>query len=224
VRRVRQALAGRLERRPAGVRLARVLVPARELVPDGTEACIAGFPRSANTLAYFAFRRANPGVRVLHHVHEPGPVLACAELGVPCAVLVREPVEAVASFVVFRGGATTASRALARYVRFHAAVERVRERIAVCEFEAVLADPALVARELNRVFGTAFEATPLDEPARAEVRTEIERTQAEQGRAASAFAVPTPEKEALKPRARQAVESDPRLSAARRIHARLAGR
>jgi hypothetical protein len=212
----RSAIAERLESVPLTEPLARALRGSPR--PDRSyAACIAGFPRSANTVAFFALQRSDPAARLLHHVHTAAPVLECTRLGIPVAVLVREPLDAISSLVVFRGGAVRPGRAIARYAHFHERIASVADEIVVCGFQEVLSDPSVVAQRLNERFGTSFGAEPLRGEERAAIDRAIEERQTGQGRPAERFAIPRPEKEAAKPAAREAVarhRSFPRALAA----------
>ncbi|MEW6059376.1 MAG: hypothetical protein AB1551_04425, partial [Actinomycetota bacterium] len=67
-----------------------------EPLGPSTDLVIEGYPRSANTLAVSAISAAQPGpIRIAHHLHAPGHVIAAIRRGVPVLVLVREPEEAV---------------------------------------------------------------------------------------------------------------------------------
>ena len=124
--------------------LVRGLSERQRLVDDSMDACIDGFPRSANTLAYHAFVRANPGVRVAHHLHTPIQVVRAVELGVPWRsrsvprsrnlVLPRLP-------AAIEPGAETVAGAIRRYVEFYERVAEVRDEVVVCSFERIVADP-----------------------------------------------------------------------------------
>nr|MBA2566441.1 hypothetical protein [Thermoleophilaceae bacterium] len=60
----------------------------RRVVRPSTRVVIEGFPRSANSYTFLAFRGWNPGVRIGHHLHTPLQVTLAVRLGVPCAVLI----------------------------------------------------------------------------------------------------------------------------------------
>lgn len=198
------------------------LGPGRGLmVGRGTDVCIEGFPRSANTFAYHAFRQANPEAAIAHHLHAPMQVVRAAALGVPCAVLIRPPLEAISSLVIFRDGRLHPALATRAYLDFYGHVEEVRDSVALCGFAEVLADPAVVARRLNAAFGTSFAADPLDERERAELAATIERYDRHRKPDVRRYTVPRPEKEALKPDARRLVAADPRLGRAEELHHRL---
>jgi len=121
-----------------------------------TQLVIEGYPRSANTLAVAAISGAQPRpIRVAHHVHAPGHVIAAVRRGLPTLVLVREPEEAVVELVLLKP-ALTIGQTLRGYVRFYAPLLPHRHGFVVATTEEVAADLAAVVRRLNARFGTSF--------------------------------------------------------------------
>ena len=70
---------------------------------DRTEIVIEGFPRSANSFAVNAFVLAQGRpVHVAHHVHAAAQVLAAGRAGVPAILLIREPTDAIVSYLLWQ--------------------------------------------------------------------------------------------------------------------------
>jgi hypothetical protein len=128
-----------------------------------TALVIEGFLRSGNTFAVAAFRVANgEGPHLGRHLHGAPHVLRAARLGVPALVLVRRPVDAVASYLV-RRPSLTPDDALLEYVDFYSTCWRVRDSFVVGLFDQVVDDFGSVIDAVNRRFGTSFRpyrATP----------------------------------------------------------------
>jgi hypothetical protein len=123
---------------------------------SGTEVMIEGFPRSANTFAVTAFELAQGRpVNVAHHLHVPAHVLAAAAARLPTLVLVRQPLDAVASAVARRPGLSP-ERLMRRYIDLHERILPVRESFVVADFTQVTTDFGGVTERLNERFGTAF--------------------------------------------------------------------
>ena len=192
-----------------------------QMVGPDTEVCIEGYPRSANTYAFHGFKLRNADARVAHHLHAPMQVVRAAGLGVPCAVLIRPPLDAVSSLLIFRGGRLSAGLAIRAYEDFYERVAGVRDQVALCHFDDVLADPAVIARELNRAFGTRFDDRPLDADARAELVAMIERFDRNRKPDVRRHTVPRAEKETLKPEARRLVAEHARFPRAVDAYERL---
>jgi hypothetical protein len=127
-----------------------------ELVGKDTDVVIEGYPRSANSFSVAAFRLAQGRpVRVAHHTHAPGHVIAALKLGIPTIVLIREPEESVLEFVLVRPSLTV-RQVLRGWVRFYTALLPYRRRFVVGAFPEVTSDFGLVIRRLNFLSGSGF--------------------------------------------------------------------
>jgi len=133
-----------------------------------TALVIEGFLRSGNTYSVAAFVVANGDrLHLGRHLHGAPHVLRAARLGVPAVVLVRDPADAVASYLV-RRPALTPNDALHEYVDFYRTCWRARDDFVVGVFDDVTADFGSVVREVNERFGTSFrpfEPTPENQAA-----------------------------------------------------------
>jgi hypothetical protein len=133
-----------------------------------TALVIEGFLRSGNTFSVAAFVVANgDDLHLGRHLHGAPHVLRAARLGVPAVVLVREPADAVASYLV-RRPTLTPNDALLEYVDFYRTCWRVRDDFVVGAFEDVISDFGSVVRAVNQRFGTSFrpfDPTPANQAA-----------------------------------------------------------
>jgi hypothetical protein len=167
--------------------------------PD-TEIVIEGFPRSANSFAVNAFRlaQARP-VRIALHLHAPAQVLAAGHDRVPAIVLVREPREAIVSYLLWQPGIGV-RLATRSYLSFYRTLEPYESSFVVASFGQVTTAFGAVIRRVNHRFGTSFREF---EHTDANVRTcfaEIERHSRERrGQLLEAVvARPSAERSALK--------------------------
>jgi len=128
-----------------------------------TQIVIEAFPRSSNSFVREAFNFAQPEpVRLAHHLHAPAQVLRAARLGVPAMVIIRDPDDAVLSFIV-RHEAYTLRQLLRSYRRFYRAIDPVRASFVLVTFETVTGDLGKAIAAVNARFGTSFalfEHTP----------------------------------------------------------------
>ena len=148
----------RLARRPAFARPLARLRGEGELVAEDTDLLIESFPRSASSFALAAFNLAQEPARlkVAHHTHAPGHVIAAIRLGVPALVLVRDPEGAVVSSMIRHPGRTFAG-VLRGYVDFHEPLLPYRGDLVVGTFaEVVGGEVGRITRRVNDRFGTAF--------------------------------------------------------------------
>jgi hypothetical protein len=121
-----------------------------------TELVVEGYPRSANSFAIAAIRRAQDRpLAIAHHQHVPAQVVAGAKSRIPTLVLIREPDQAVLSFVI-REPFHTLDQAFRHYIRFYGRVLPFRDAVLVVTFDEVTSDFGAVMRHLNQKFGSSF--------------------------------------------------------------------
>lgn len=133
-------------------------------VDSNTAIVIEGFPRSANSYALAAFQFANgTGPSVAHHLHSAASVEIGAAKGKPVLVLVRSPVDAVASELIHFPG-TSARNALVRYERFYRRAAALADSIVVVPFDIAVKNFGRALEAVNARFGTSFaEYSPSEE-------------------------------------------------------------
>lgn len=126
-------------------------------VTEDTDIVIEGFPRTANTFAVAAFIVAQQKpVRIAHHTHKAIQVIRAVQLGKPTIVVIRKPIDAVASLTI-RQPAFSLSQGLRVYSRFYKAISPHRSGYIVAEFTEVTNDFGKVVERVNRQFGTVFQ-------------------------------------------------------------------
>jgi len=199
------------------------------LVDDGTDICIEGFPRSANSFAVGAFEFSqSQSHSIAHHNHVPAPVCAAVQRGIPAVVLIREP---VASVISLRGlqlqiGAAEGKEMpmhvsytdrLWAWRSFYETVWPLREQVVVAPFAAVTEDFGRVIAAVNDQFGTHFDEF---EHTEAHVSAVHERR--------GGHALPSEQRDALKKRARKRFEREVgtkhiRVRKARELYDRFSG-
>lgn len=125
-------------------------------IDDQTEIVIEGYPRSANSFTVAAFDMAQErAVDIVHHLHSPAVIHWAVRRRLPVMVLVRKPVDAVASLLM-RSPFMTADRLLKDYVRFFSRVIPVKDRVLIVRFEEAVDDLGAVVQRCNARFGTSF--------------------------------------------------------------------
>jgi hypothetical protein len=148
------------------------------LARSDTALVIEGFPRSGNTFSVAAFQIAN-GLQphLGRHLHGAPHLLRAKRLGVPAIALVRDPEDAVPSYLVRRAG-LHAEDALVEYLDFHRTAWRARDAFVVGLFDDVTGDFGAVIGRVNQRFGTSFarfESTRDNEAAAFELVEEMNR-------------------------------------------------
>jgi len=148
------------------------------LARTGTALVIEGFPRSGNTFAVAAFQIANgPQLHLGRHLHGAPHLLRAERFGLPAIALVRDPADAVPSYLIRRSG-LHAEDALVEYLDFYRTAWAAREDFVVGLFDEVTGDFGTVIDRVNQRFGTSFEryeATPQNEAAAFELVEEMNR-------------------------------------------------
>jgi hypothetical protein len=123
--------------------------------PD-TAIVVDGFLRSGNTFSVAAFAVANGSDQhVGRHLHGAPHILRAVRLGLPAVVLIRQPADAVSSYLV-RRPTLTPDDALAEYLDFYRTAWRVRDGFVVGLFDQVVTDFGVVITQVNERFGTSF--------------------------------------------------------------------
>ncbi len=155
--RMRFVLARTLQSQHRVYPLVARLMPARSplLVRPDTELVIEGAPRSANTFLVAAFQLLNPERRIAHHLHNPCQVRRAARFGLPCIVLVRDPMDAAASALVW--SSDRRPREVVRdWVTFYERALPYADSFVAADFELATTAPGKVLTVTNHRFGTCF--------------------------------------------------------------------
>jgi hypothetical protein len=203
------------------------LAPApysRVMVREGMDVCIDGLPRSSNTFAGWAFLDQNPDADLAHHVHLPQQFQRAVKLGIPTAVLTREPLGNLTSLVIAGENDLSHDLAYRVYIHYHRRAASLGEKVVICTFDQVVDDPSVVARRLNERFGTSFRADPMGEEDKRRIIEGLEKNEAEMQSRPAHATVPTEWKENLKPKVRAELAEHPRLPEAEAIYEQLAER
>jgi hypothetical protein len=130
-------------------------------ITDRTELVIEGFPRSGNTFAVFAVKHAEGRpIDIASHVHHPAQVMLGVRKGLPTLVVIREPVGALASYLI-AGAHGRPEAVLREYIRYHRTLLPYRDGFVVGRFEEVTKDLNVVIDRINARFGSSFR--PFDQ-------------------------------------------------------------
>ena len=117
---------------------------------------LTGYPRSANTYAMHLLRAAarNGEGRVSTHIHAPASIRVALRARVPTLVLIRDPLDAVASAMVKRRASAaqtaTADEFLYYYWSYYSFVKARRNRLALVDYLTVTRQPVELLRSVQR--------------------------------------------------------------------------
>src|ERR671917_1161141 len=104
------------------------------LVDADTDLVIEGYQSCGNTFARKATEHANPDARIASHSHSWANVARGLRLGKPVVILLRPPLDAIASHAV-RMRLDNLDRELRRYHRFFRKVAGATDNVVVTPFE-----------------------------------------------------------------------------------------
>ena len=124
-----------------------------------TDLLIEGFPRSGNTFARNAFLLACNNQYVLSsHLHFIANVKRAIQLNKPILILIRNPIDAVASYLIYEGDVFPAEQAIREYIDFYSYILRWRQHVVLATFTEVTESFDLVIKRINHLFGSNFPA------------------------------------------------------------------
>jgi hypothetical protein len=165
--------------------------PKKRLVRKSTDVVIEGFWRCGNHFATYAFMVAQGGhADVAHHFHAPAQLMLATRWGVPAVLLIREPIEAVASTTVYLQKQEPRPF-LTFYNTFHMALGAYVSRLVVSDFPVTVGDFGAVIDAVNAKFGRDFKTFDGTPEQLAEVDRLI-REEHEQNMGAVATTLPLP--------------------------------
>lgn len=190
------------------------------LTTSETDICIEGFPRSANSYLEMIFRLQNPNAKCAHHLHVPMQVIRAVQLDIPCIVLIRNPVDAVASVLV-ADRALSIRLAVESYINFYRQIERVRDKVVVAHFDRVVAEANAVISDVNRKYGTAFNTDQSVVPDEGKVFEKLEQKNTRLNRSTALVPIPTEAKKKAKQDVLGQLLQEPTLREAEQIYQRL---
>jgi hypothetical protein len=125
-------------------------------VTSSTEICIEGYPRCANSFAAYAFLLSNGDVKIGHHLHVPAQILRAVSMNIPAVAVIRNPEDAVLSFLVFQHS-VNADLYLKAYIKFYESIIHLSDKFIITDFSTTIGDFNKVIRSVNSKFNTEFK-------------------------------------------------------------------
>jgi hypothetical protein len=117
-----------------------------------TNLVLEGYPRSGNTFAvdFLDYKNNEPRLKIAHHTHNFRNVLLGVELGVPTVVVVRKPIDAVCSYMIYSG--ETVEFSTNKYYEFHSELLNCQDSILFLKFESLVTNMNGIIDLLNARF------------------------------------------------------------------------
>lgn len=185
-----------------------------------THVCIEGFPRSGNSFACYAFKRTNPDARIAHHIHIPAQIALAVKHGVPAILVVRDPLDAIASMLIADRRLSVALL-VRSYAYFHARVTEHMSHVVVSEFNVTVSQLHRTVHELNNMNRTNFSIPKMTTDLQRDYRDWAHRHNQKIEQPDLMVAAPTSEKEQLKRDCQRLVKKDRKYSECRYWYEKL---
>ena len=182
--------------------------------------CIEGFPRSANSFFSAVFRTYNPTAKCAHHMHAPMQVMKAIEYGIPCIILIRKPIDAVASVLVV-DRSLSIRLAIQSYIHFYERVWPVRKSVVFANFEDATQRPQHVVETLNQRYNTLFHMEPITPAVRARIFSQLQDAQKELNLPKHLVAIPTEAKARIKQDVLHKLSAHPLLPVANTLYQKI---
>ncbi len=130
-------------------------------ITGATDLVIEGFPRSGNTFTTFAVDDASGHrLTIASHVHQPSQIKLALARGVPTVLVVRDPVSALASYLVYDPRFSEPT-VIGEYCSYHRQLVPYAERLLICEFDEVTSHMRSVVGRINHRY--SLQIGPFDE-------------------------------------------------------------
>ena len=143
------------------------------LVNHKTDIVIEGFPRCANTFAVVAFNNSNPNCNVAHHMHVIAQLKGALKYNKPCIVLIRNPVDAIKSYLV-RHSKNSVKSVTENYLNFYEFVLKHKEYFIISDFDTSTTDFGKIIELVNNKFETNFHTINLSKQNIINIFTQID--------------------------------------------------
>ncbi len=127
-----------------------------KLISDKTDICIEGFQRSGNNFFYSFFKRHNRPKDVSHHTHYAQNVIKAINQKLPTVVLIRHPLDALASLITYDDRLSLRVATLA-YLRYYRKLIPFLDKLLLVDFTDVISEPDRVIERINDRFGTNYK-------------------------------------------------------------------
>jgi|GEM_PF-4316135 len=126
----------------------------RFICNENTDVVIEGYPRSANSfLVNFLthiLKLNSIKINIAHHTHSPENVLLGIKYNKPCLVLIREPIDAILSFIIY--SSKDVEYCYNRYINFYTSLIEHKENILFVDFNELIISPNSIISRFNNRF------------------------------------------------------------------------
>jgi hypothetical protein len=116
---------------------------------ENTDFLLERYPRSGNTFSvdFLFYQNRDKKLKIAHHTHDFNNLLLGVKLGIPCVVLIRAPLEAISSYMIYSDRNVDA--AATYYYEFYSSVLAIKDSVLLTKFDDVVADMNKVILQIN---------------------------------------------------------------------------
>lgn len=193
-------------------------------VMKDTQIVVEGWPRSGNTFLVFCLNflaeKENLNLKMAHHIHVPFQIKLGVQYGIKSVVLIRNPKDSISSLIIKRNKGSQIDSdyihfLLTSYIMFYNIILKYSDYIIIYKFEDVINKSVEVLDDLN-LFNCYLKDIDFFEEYKSVLskRLKVDRTGAE-------IALPTFEKDILKGRVFQSLESHNKFNKAFEVYQRV---
>lgn len=195
------------------------MFPSRypHLCDSTADICIEGFPRSGNTFFVALIQRWNPGIKINHHSHLAANAKFSYRHGIPTVVLIREPIGATASAMVWDGKITSAV-GLFGYLSFYRSLKAYRGKVLFVRFDEFTKSPDVTIRRINAVLNTKLMTKEFDSKEQKKIASYLQRHDKRNDRSGLNASLPSAEKQEHKKEHENALKEHWLISSALRTY------
>lgn len=151
------------------------------IVTKQTDLVIEGFPRSGNTFSCRAFRHAQiREYKIASHLHSTVQVKMACKWNIPCLVLIREPEDAIISYVLYEGDCDIGNL-YKIYIKFYSEIENLQNKFVTVAFSDVINNFDIVIDRLNKKYNMNYSSFDHSKENVAECFSGMEKSMKERG-------------------------------------------
>ncbi len=177
------------------------------LAGKNSDFCLEGYPSSGNSFLYTVLMHLKGDLEIASHSHSVANIKAALARDLPSVVVIRHPVDAIASRMARFGGSVESC--VAEYLSFYGYVKSQRQRLLLLPFAMVTGDTRTAVERIVAVTGIVLPLERLDQACR-DAKERMRSFAEERGRSAK-VSLPSSERDQQKQALRQAIEAHPEL-------------
>ncbi len=191
----------------------------KRMVTKDTDICLEGFPRSGNTFLFHSFKFYNPDTKIAHHVHAEIQFIRAIKFGVPCVIVIREPLETLASLMVV-DGILNLNLAFQYYISYYQRLIRYCDQVVIIDNDDIENGVIGKLERINKANNKTFKYEGLTAEALKAVTANM-RESNRGGRYRMLIPLPDKEKSTLKEKINQDIKSHQRFEEAMNLYRKV---